>query len=342
MAVNLLEWRSLTALVNKQQSPEAFVADRIFGTTEDHLAEKIDLEIIAGDERLAEFINRGEAARQVNHRSTTVKTITLPEIALSKFYTPRDLFLHKDSIGGGVYIQSAGQLTEARNRKLARGSQDLRDRITRRREWMACQALQGKISVVQDNISFELDFGYVNGVHQVTLAGGAKWDQSTAKMIADCRKYKSQTMKLSGFPADTVILGTAAAEKFIENPAVIEALKANNYRVGTIDLTQKPSKAATFLGRILDMDFWEYSQQYNDTDGSPKDYIGSKAAIFVASQAPFKTHYGPITRNEGVTTDPWFARTFNKTNPDGTEMEVATSFVTAVHDPDAIVCVTTF
>ena len=62
MAVNLFDWRSLTDLVNKQQSPEAFVADTIFGRSQDHLSDKVDLEIISGSKRVAEYINRGEAA----------------------------------------------------------------------------------------------------------------------------------------------------------------------------------------------------------------------------------------------------------------------------------------
>ena len=344
MAVNLFDWRSLTDLVNKQQSPEAFVADTIFGRSQDHLSDKVDLEIISGSKRVAEYINRGEAARVVNKRARVAKTVKLPELALSQFFSPQELFMQKDAGGlGSPYASNAGQLNDYRNRRLAESAQELKDRISRARELMACQALQGKITVAQDNLEFEVDFGYVTNTHLVTLAGAAKWDTGTAKMLDDIRKYRRQTMNLCGFPADKCIIGTGAAEKLLADATIQKILDTNNFRTGTVDLNGPQGKAATRIGMIAGIEFWEYNQQYQDTAGADADFINPKNAIFVASQCPhFRTHWGPVFREDGIHTEHFYGRTFTVKNPDGTYQEVASSFLTAVHDPDAVVCVTTY
>jgi hypothetical protein len=298
--INIYDKRSLTNAVRKVKVVQPFILDKFFTRKKQHSSEKIDVEITESKAKLAQFVNQDEGAKLIGKKTKSVKTITVPRTFEKKVWTAQELADYKALIGN-VYA-SKEERQRAANEMVADEVADLKDRIMNRREEMACQILNtGKISIAQEGIGFELDFGFKtdtleNGGHIVTLAEAYQWDDGASKnIINDVRSVKTAIQRRSGKTVDTCILGEDAAKWFIADTAVKSALDNLNYKVGMIDLNKANEQYGIYIGRFMGIDFFEYNQQY-DVDGVTTDLINPKKAIFLPSNADYDLHFGPIYR----------------------------------------------
>ncbi|ROL58650.1 hypothetical protein D9V86_11710, partial [Bacteroidetes/Chlorobi group bacterium ChocPot_Mid] len=74
--INIYDKRSLTNAVKKVKTVEPFVLNRFFKRQKPHSSEKIDIEIIESQAKLAQFVNDEEGALLVGKKTKSVKTIT--------------------------------------------------------------------------------------------------------------------------------------------------------------------------------------------------------------------------------------------------------------------------
>jgi hypothetical protein len=339
--IDLLEWRSLTAAINKAQTPESFVLDRVFRTRQQHLSNKVDIEIYDADsEKLAQFAKPEEMAVVVNKRNRRLQTITIPETREKKYFSAQELGTARVSVADGMYNPASGDLVNYRNDVLARETAALRNRIIRRMEQLACAALQGNVTVSQPNLEFSLDFGYQNGRQLVALAGTSKWDQTGADIIEDLLSWDSTITERTSMGASMVVLGSNAARYLRSNDKVIKRLDSINYRNGVVDLTQSASRAGRFLGTLNNLPLFEYNQKYADATGTVRDMVNPNSVIVVSESDTFRLHLGAMYREEGVITQQFFARTRSEKDPDGLWLELASAFLPVTHDPDCVICAT--
>jgi hypothetical protein len=76
--IDMFETRSITNAINKVKSVEPFVLNNIFKGKYFHAADKIDIEIISGSNKLAQFVNQHEGALPIKKLTKLVKTLILP------------------------------------------------------------------------------------------------------------------------------------------------------------------------------------------------------------------------------------------------------------------------
>lgn len=339
--IDMFEARSLTNAINRAKVFEPFVLNTFFKNKQYHAADKIDIEIITGSDKLAQFVNQYEGAIQIKKASNIVKTLSLPRTFEKKLFTALELANYKSI--GNIYVTSPEERTRLSNQMVLQELEELKNRIIRRREQMACEALSnGKITISQDNIDFSVDFEFENNVHLITLTSSSKWSETTSKPLQNIRSWKREIMKRCGMNADILILGSEAADAFVANDSVKKELDTNNNRVGVMDLTQSPTKSGMFIGRMMGVDIYEYNQQYTKTDNSTADMINPKKAILVASSSPgFRIHYGPIYRIENgnlkIYQNELLVET--NTNEDKTALDwkVEQKSLPTIHEPNAII-----
>jgi hypothetical protein len=199
---------------------------------------------------------------------------------------------------------SVSQREELADKHIAREILDLKERVINRREEMACSILNtGKISVAQDNVEFEYDFGFkndtlANGGHLISNATSAtKWNDGTSvDIIGNIREWKRAISRRSGLSADVCILGENASDAFIKDEKIQEMLDNNNLRVGRLDLNKDQVEGGTYIGRFLGIDFYEYTQEYSIDDTTTANLVDPNKAIMFSTKVQSMLHYGPIYR----------------------------------------------
>ncbi len=138
---------------------------------------------------------------------------------------------------------------------------------------------------------------YFTGSNDAVYTPKANWDATDADILGDVAAVALELAK-RGLPATDVILGTEAADAFLNNEKVLKLLDIRNLNVGVVDPTEGFPEAV-FLGQInckgYKMNFIQYAATYEAEDGSIKPYIDPKAAI-VTAPACGVTNYGAITQ----------------------------------------------
>lgn len=342
MAIDIFDWRSLTTAVNKIAPANAFLINNVFTNVVNHAAEKIDVEIISGKRKLAKFVNKGEAPQLVGKQGVLAKTVTLPRLYEAKNFTADELAAMKDL--GNFYIGNAEDVIVSSERRKLVEIADLDDRLTRRIEQMAAAAIStGKISVSQTNLSFEIDFEFINNEHLKTLTGGDRWSETTAKILQDIKTWARQIFKNSGRNANMCLLGTTAAQHFINNSKVQAIFNNWNYVTGKIDLTQQINSGASYLGRLFGIDFYEYALTYVDDAGAEQEAFDVNRVVLLAADENFRLHYGPIYRidDTGTLTISNYKAMFSSLDERKTVLEwsLESKPLPAVHNPDQVVSV---
>ena len=145
---------------------------------------------------------------------------------------------------------------------------------------------------------------YFNGTNEAVYTPQVNWNEADADILADVAAIALELAK-RGLPATDVILGTEAADAFLNNEKIQKLLDNRNYNIGTVDPTENFPEAV-FLGQInckgYKMNFIQYAATYEAEDGTVTPYIDPKAAI-VTAPACGVTNYGAITQiNYGETT----------------------------------------
>lgn len=342
--VNLLERRSLTAAVDKTatKAPKMFLENAFFPSVESHLTRTIDFETIDATDRLAVYVNPTEQSRLVEMGGTEVKQVTLATTKEHNFHTTEDLALMK-GFGGSVYGGTTADIQAYRNAVIARGIAVNVDRIRRRREWAAAQALtKGQIEYAGDSLHFLLKFGFTSD-QLVKLSGAAKWDGATPNILTTARKYRRDISKRSGSGASICVLGTESAELFLNDETVLKRLDNQNYRIGALDLTKDTAEGATMLGTIGGITYYEYAQTYTDAEGNTQEMFPVNMALFGTRSPHLRRHRGIIAwEEEGLQSGKeFYSRQLVKKDPDGRKIEVASCELPIIHDPGALIAVTT-
>lgn len=341
--IDIFEWRSLTESINKIVPPSSFLLDTIFKTKESHFADKVDIEIISGKQKLAHFVNKGEAAKNVAKNVRQIKTVTLPRIFEKKVFTADELANFKSA--GNVYVGSAADIIMQSEMYKAQELAELKDRVTRRLEHMAATILTtGAYTVSQDNIDWTLSFDFHATEQLITLTGNNVWGGTTSNIAKNLREWKKAIFKRTGANATTLVLGTTAAEKFVSDTAIQALLDNWNTVSGKMDLTQPIANGANFLGRVFGLDVFEYSAPYVDDSDAEQVAFGDAKALLVAPDNSFRQHFGPIARlmngeRVSIQAD---TLVMPVTSNDLTVMEwqAETRPLLAVHNPSRLVCAT--
>ena len=298
MALNYTDTAVLLAAYKQQKAPNTFLQNRYFPDGTVFTTSQVLVEYKDGNQKLAPFVSPevgGKAVRRDGYKATAYEPAFIaPKRALTIDN------LNKKGFGEALY----GELTpEERAVKItADDLTEMDEMIVRRQEEMCAQVLQENALTMKhygdDNkVVATKVIEYFEGENQAVYTPNANWDSADADILADVAAIALELAK-RGLPAVDVILGTEAADAFLNNEKVQKLLDNRNFNIGVVDPTEGFPEAV-FLGQInckgYKLNFIQYAATYEAEDGSIKPYIDPKVAI-VTAPACGVTNYGAITQ----------------------------------------------
>ena len=288
----------LLAAYKQQKAPNTFLQSRYFPDGTVFTTSQVLVEYKDGNQKLAPFVSPeigGKVVRRKGYEANAYK----PGLIAPKRALTIDNLTEK-GFGEALY----GELTpEQRAIKItADDLTEMDEMIVRTHEQMCAQVLEENALTMNhygdDNKLVEVKkIEYFNGTNDATYAGATKWNSADVDILAEIAAI-AKLLTRRGLAATDVILGTEAADAFLNNEKVQKLLDNRNYNIGAIDPTEGFPEAV-FLGQINckghKMNFIEYGATYEDAEGVATPYINPKNIIVTAPNCGV-TNYGAITQ----------------------------------------------
>lgn len=298
MALNYTDTAVLLAAYKEQKAPNTFLQNRYFPDGTVFTTAQVLVEYKDGNQKLAPFVSPeigGKVVRRDGYEANAYK----PALIAPKRALTIDNLTQK-GFGEALY----GELTpEERALKItADDLTEMDEMIVRRQEQMCAQVLQenaltmnhyGDDNKIIDTKKIE----YFNDVNEAVYTSSVKWNTADADIISEVAAI-AKILTKRGLPATDVILGTEAADAFLNNEKIQKLLDNRNYNIGSVDPTENYPEA-TFLGVInckgRKMNFIQYDATYEDEKGVDTPYIDPKTIIVTAPNCGV-TNYGAISQ----------------------------------------------
>lgn len=298
MALNYTDTAVLLAAYKEQKAPNTFLQNRYFPDGTVFTTAQVLVEYKDGNQKLAPFVSPevgGKVVRRDGYEANAYK----PALIAPKRALTIDNLTEK-GFGEALY----GELTpEERAVKItADDLTEMDEMIVRRQEQMCAQVLQENALTMNhygdDNKLINTKkIEYFNGVNEAVYTSSVKWNTADADIISEVAAI-AKILTKRGLPATDVILGTEAADAFLNNEKIQKLLDNRNYNIGSVDPTENYPEV-TFLGVInckgRKMNFIQYDATYEDEKGVDTPYIDPKTIIVTAPNCGV-TNYGAISQ----------------------------------------------
>lgn len=260
--------RVLNRIVNKRINPYTALYNLLFPATvrENLYEETAQIDVLTGTTGMAPFVKVGQKAIMMDSQNGTSYTVETPFINIKRplTYSTR---LAVRQVGGNVFVNSPGQILEIINREMTKDVDYMNKLIDNRLEWMAAMALRGTITYsVEGQDSFEIDYGKPAGN---TYEVDTLWDAEGPAVFEDIYDAKAIVSDVRGPIPNVAVCGALAASAL---RALIQAgtlkLETNNgVDKGRANLLSRIQEdGMVYMGKIGDVDFWEYRGTYIDDD----------------------------------------------------------------------------
>ena len=226
----------------------------------------------------------------------TTKGFTLPRIAEKFDVLATDL--KKQYLSLMAQGESTNYIAENLSKVNAKGLQEIINKITRRHEIMAAQAITtGKVTALTgDKENFEIDFGFTAD-HLKTLAGADLWSASTAKILDNIEGWAQDIFDRTGSRVVNAFVGKDVLSA-IRNNAKIITLLDRNIKIAAGELF--PGYQASNVNRIGELGgitLWQYTDVYGT---STKVFPADRVVLFADSPEFAKVHYSvPVALSGG-------------------------------------------
>lgn len=299
--INIYQPRYLAEVVRQAPPVHTFFRDRFFTNTKTFATERVDIDIVKGDRRMAAFVHPRAGGQVLEEKGFQTESYK-PPLVNPYDVTTADQLMNRlpgeDIYSGMTPAQRAAQkLTDEYNR--------LNDATTRREEWMAVQAIvTGQIPVVGKGVNEVIDFGFTN---TVTLTGNNKWGGSSAKVLDNLDDWVERTLTNGFTNVDMAIMGKAALRAFLNDADVQKMLDNRRVEMGIIQPKDLPN-GVRYIGHLNkpSLDIYEYGEVYYDDWTDPdnaqtKPLIPANKVVLISSNPSYMMAYGACTYIEDAT-----------------------------------------
>lgn len=304
MAFNFYDTHTLLMAVQELDRPVSFLRDRYFPTnaaTDVFSTNDVLVEFQDGSKRLAPFVAPRKGGVTILRNGYEMKRYEPPYIA------PRRMMTYDDLKKRGFGEALLSNLTpEQRQRALILSDFDqLSNLIARREEAMAAEVMQTNGCIMKhiaddkdESDDMEVRY-YSEGSNPANYVPSVKWDQSTAKVLADLEAMV-RLLTSRGLPASDLVCAPDVADTVIRNAEIVGLLDNRRYELGSVEPSVLAPGAAIIarlnvLGRMINI--ISYDETYTDDAGANKPFITDGNCILTAPAAG-RTVYGAVTQVE--------------------------------------------
>lgn len=298
----ILEWYSLTDMVNEFKSPNSFLVNLVFGQTRVLPTENIVYRVQRKGRKVAPFVEKGHESLLSGGYSEEEVNFTAPNIRIRRPLEACDLLFRRHA-GDTIFADGSTQ-SEAAAREVALQLQALNDEVANAEEYLASLAIQGVITYsTPDEASYTINMNKPAGN---TIVLGTFWDQGGATPLTNVMQARRTMHDEVNLNPMVAVLGSEAADTFLESPEIRDLLDPRRLDSGPITITQDiQDNGGMFMGRFMGIDWWAYTREV-EVGGSSVPLIRPKYAEFlnVSSAAQHVMFYGGIAdldANEGGT-----------------------------------------
>ena len=289
--INIYEPRYLAEAVRTAPPIRTFLRDRFFSNVKTFSTERVDIDIVKGNRKMAAFVHPMVGGEIVQNEGYETKSYAPPLINPATV-TTADLFLRRLP---GEDIYSGRTPADRAAEKLIEDYNKLNDMTTRREEWMAAQVLTtGQLKVKGKGVDEVIDFGFTN---KINLEGTKQWGKSAADTLGNLREWKQQVSRNGFANADMVIMGKKASDAFMADSKVLDLMDKRRFDIGAM-APKELEGGLTYYGHLNlpGVDIYGYDEVYlDDADDSTKPLIPDNMVLMLPSAAGFVRAYGLCT-----------------------------------------------
>jgi hypothetical protein len=318
----ILEWFTLTEMVDEFKSPAAFIRNLVFGNVRTLTTENIVYRIQEKSRRIAPFSVRGREAVMSGGYSEREVNFTAPNIRTKRPLDAVDLLFRRHA--GDQIFAGSDNVREAAEREVALQLQALNDEVANAEEWLSAQAIRGQIDYVSgDEAAFTIDMQRPAGNDIVITT---KWDQAGAEPLTDVKLAKRVMHDEVGLNPMVCLLGSDACDVFLQQTEIQRLLDIRNMRVGLVDGTRDIDELGAMpLGNWGGIDYWAYTREV-EVSGSSEPLVRPKFAEFlnVSPSALHTLYYAAIPDLDAFEGGSFVGRRFSKSwrTPDPSEQQI--------------------
>jgi hypothetical protein len=278
------------------REPNTFFLKKFFAKQVECPSESVDIDIYKGKRRVAVYVNPRAVGQTVDRIGYTTYTYKPPYLKPKMATTAEDIL--KRQPGEILYSNNLSNEQRAAQ-QMAKDMAELDGIITRAEELQAKQALFDSLVEVHDidgnDVVADITFPR-ESTHTVdlTATGETAWDATGANPLEDLRTWKRLNIKDSGIASDIVVMGSDAANEFLKNSYVMDALDNRKYELGNI-LMEAQELGVTYIGRIEGVDIYAYDEWYVEpSTGTETEMVPAKKVLVGSTRARCERVYGAI------------------------------------------------
>lgn len=299
--VNIYTPRYLMEVVRQAPPIHTFFRDRFFTVKKTSVTERVDIDLVKGDRRMAAFVHPRAGGTPLLANGYRTESYKPPLVNPYDVTTADQLMarLPSETLYSGMTPaqRAAEHLVAEYNR--------LNDAATRREEWMAVQAIvTGSIPIVGKGVNELIDFGLTM---KKTLTGTAKWGTGTAKILDNLEDWSDEVL-VNGFAnVDMCIMGKTAARHFLNDADVMAKLDNRRVEMGLINPRDLPN-GVKYIGHLNkpSIDICTYGEVYLDDWTDPDSpatlpLMPDNKIVLISSNPGYVMAYGACTYIEDST-----------------------------------------
>ena len=296
---DVLQWTSLTAMVNELKTPNRFLRDLLFSQQDPRPTESLEIGILVGDRIVAPFVRRNGEAIEITPFQEKFYNVSCPNIRIKRHLEASELLFER-RVGHVIHAEEADVMSGAEEH-IARSSLRLNQAVDEAEEYLCSQAIRGSITYqVDEEEAFSVTYPRTAS-HSVTLS--TFWDNVAGKPAADFLTAMQLVADDTGLNLTHAILGSEASNAFLDNAQVAGLLDNRRIEVGQLGLTARIAQSGALrLGSFRSLDVWSYTRktQVPSAPGlgalTSTDLIRPKYAEFVTADAAAENvlYYGAI------------------------------------------------
>jgi len=321
----ILEWYSLTEMVNEFKSPNSFLVNSVFGNRRELPTENIVYRIQRKGRKVAPFVEKGHESLLSGGYSEEEVNFTAPNIRIRRPLEACDLLFRRHA--GDVIFADGSTQAEAAAREVALQLQALNDEVSNAEEYLAALAIQGVITYsTPDEAAYTINMNKPAGN---TIVLGTFWDDASPEPLKDIMLARRTMHDAVNLNPQIAILGSEAADEFLSNTEIQRLLDIRRLDTGPVTITQDIQESgAMFMGAFMGIEWWAYTREV-EVAGSSVPLIRPKYAEFlnVSPSAQHIMFYGGISdldaNDQGTIATRRFSKSWRQPDPSSQQVLVS-------------------
>jgi hypothetical protein len=335
----ILEWYTLTPMVNEIKTPQTWLRDTFFTNVRTLTTEQIVFSVLTGGREIAPFVSRNGQAVMAGGYSEQEYTVGAPNIRIKRPLESADLIFRRHA-GDVVFADGETPAMQA-EREIARQLSRLMDSIDNSEEYLCSLAIQGTITyTTADQANFTVTYPKPAG-NTITLS--TFWDQANSTPLIDVLGAQRQMHTEVTLNPTHAVCGDEATDEFLQESEVRTLLDNRRIDAGSLELQRQiQMSGALYLGRFRGIEWWSYPSQVT-VGGVATDLIRSKYVEFLHASpaAEYTMYYGAINDLDALEAGLLASRRFSKSrklwDPSVFEILVTSRPLPVLRRPGAVV-----